>query len=462
MDIFINQNAGVGLSTQIYEEIRSGILEGRLAPGDRLPPSRELAETLGVSRSTVTTAYGHLAAEGFLEGRRGGGTVVSELSVLVAADAPARPVLSPTRRDRAEDAVFDLRPGTPDPRLFPTTEWKRYTRWAVDRHLAIYGDPAGLPDLRLVLARWIGRSRGIAAGFRQLVVTSGAQQAFYLLTATSITPGDVVAMEDPGYRRFRRLAEACGANVVPVPVDEEGIVVADIPSEARLVCVTPSHQFPTGVTMSLPRRLALLELAAQHGMVVVEDDYDSEFRYTDRPLEPLYRLDRTRTVAYVASFSKTLSPALRLGYMVVPPGLLSRVLELRQHMDWSPAHIEQEALRAYIADGALDRHLRRTRRIYERRHALLTAFLRRTAAAGLMYPMASNAGLHVCGRLDEQVDESQLCLALASRGVAAEGLAGYTTGSVKIAGLVLGFGRVDTVQIPEALDIVGSELGLDK
>jgi GntR family transcriptional regulator/MocR family aminotransferase len=458
MDIFIDPAAATGLSSQIYEGIRSGILEGRLAPGDHLPPSRELAATLGVSRSTVTTAYGHLAAEGFLDGRRGAGTVVSELFALGARGGPPEPIVLPAHPDPDADATFDLRPGVPDSRLFPVAEWKRHSRWAIDRHEARYDDPAGLPDLRLVLARWIARSRGVAAGFRQIVVTSGAQQAFYLLTATGIEPGDVVAMEDPGYDRFRRVAEICGARVVPVPVDRKGIVVGDIPIEAKLVYVTPSHQFPTGVAMSMRRRLALLELARERRMLVVEDDYDSEFRYTDRPLEPLHRLDRSGSVAYVASFSKTLSPALRLGYVVVPPERLAALLELRQHMDWAPPQVDQATLRGFVADGELDRHLRRSRRVYQRRHDILIDFLRYTAARGSMYPMAANAGLHVCARLGDGIDESQLRSALFGRGVAVGELAAYTAGTPALSGLVFGFGRVDATRLAAALEIVGGVL----
>ncbi|MCI0543124.1 MAG: aminotransferase class I/II-fold pyridoxal phosphate-dependent enzyme, partial [Actinobacteria bacterium] len=324
----VDEDSPVGLASQIYEEIRGGTLGGRLSPGDRLPASRELATTLGVSRHTVTTAYGHLAAEGFLDGRRGGGTVVSDMFAFREPDAESAPVLDLPRPKSAQEVVLDLQPGTPDRRLFPTREWKRHARWAVDRHEAGYGDPAGMADLRLVLARWIAKSRGVDASFRQLIVTSGAQQAFYLLIAACTSPGDLVAVEDPGYHRFRSVVEARGARVSPVPVDDEGIVVEAIPFGASVVYVTPSHQFPTGVTMSMSRRLALLELAEDHDMLVIEDDYDTEFRYVDRPLEPLYRLDRTGQVAYVASFSKTLSPALRLGYVVVPPQLLADLVDL--------------------------------------------------------------------------------------------------------------------------------------
>jgi GntR family transcriptional regulator/MocR family aminotransferase len=454
MDVFIDPGATAGLASQIYEAIRSGILEGRLGSGDRLPPSRELAETLGVARSTVTTAYGHLAAEGFLEGRRGGGTVVAELFGADAAGDGFEQFLDLPYPDPEQSVALDLRPGTPDPRLFPVAEWKRYTRWAIDRHDATYGNPAGVTSLRLVLARWIGRSRGVEANFRQLVVTSGAQQAFFLLTATCVDPGDIVAVEDPGYDRFRRLAEGRMARIAPIPVDSDGIVVAEIPTDAKLVYVTPSHQFPTGVTMSMSRRLELLELARDCGMVIVEDDYDSEFRYTDRPLEPLYRLDRWGLVAYVGSFSKTLSPALRLGYVVVPPDLLPALLELRQQVDWAPSQVAQEALKGYLADGEFDRHLRKTRRNYQQRHSVVVDFLHRVEARGLLRPVASHAGLHVAAHLGDGTDESDVRVALADRGVAVGGLSGYYAGPATTHGLVLGFGRADTRQLTKALTVI--------
>lgn len=454
MDIFIDPKSDVGLSNQIYVEIRSGILEGRFGPGDRLPPTRQLATRLGVSRQTVTTAYGNLTAEGFLEGRRGGGTVVSELFAHQTVEPRAEAILDLPRQTRVPDVTFDLRPGTPDPRLFPTAEWKRHTRWAVDRHEATYGDPAGSADLRLVLARWIAKSRGVDASFRQLIVTSGAQQAFFLLLGVCVAPGDKVAMEDPGYHRFRTLATARGARIVPVPVDDEGIVVQAIPADVKVVYVTPSHQFPTGVTMSMSRRLQLLQLARDEGIVIIEDDYDSEFRYVDRPLEPLYRLDRSGLVSYVGSFSKTLSPALRLGFTVVPAHLYGDVLDLRQQVDWSPSQVDQLTLRGYIADGELERHLRRTRLVYQDRHDIVTGYLNGSPARRFLDASTSNAGLHVSCRLRPGLDESSLRRRLADRGVAVDGLSSYSTGSTPVSGLVLGFGRVDAKELSRALNVL--------
>lgn len=455
VDIFLTPDAEIGLARQIYEQIRSGIIDGPLRTGDRLPSTRELAATLQVSRHTVTTAYGRLSAEGYLDGHRGGGTVVAATVGVRTTDA--EPALVPTWVDRGDrrSITYDLRVGTPDPGLFPSTEWKRYARSAVDEHVVGYGDPAGSTDLRQVLARWIGRSRGVEANFRQLIVTRGAQQALYLIARLCAGSGAVVAVEDPGYLPFRRILEAIGATIAPVPVDDEGIVVDEIPGTARLVYVTPSHQFPTGVTMSMRRRKALLELAIQRDMVILEDDYDSEYRYVDRPLEPLFRLDRNGRVVYVASFSKTLSPALRLGFAVVPPWKWAEVVRLRQLIDWAPSGIDQLTLRGFVADGHLDRHLRRARRVYSVRHHRMADLLDGAAARGIVEPSVSHAGLHVAARLVDGLNESKIVEQLAGRGVAIEGYEPYSiAASDRSAGLVFGFGNIDADRLETAASII--------
>jgi GntR family transcriptional regulator/MocR family aminotransferase len=349
--------------------------------------------------------------------------------------------------------VYDLRAGVPDPRLFPRAEWKRYLRRAVDRHDGAYGHPAGLIELRVALARWTARSRGVGATHEQVVVTCGAQQALYLLARSCVRNGDVVAIEDPGYLPFRRVVETIGADVVPVPVDDEGLVVDAIPSAARMVHVTPSHQFPTGITMSLRRRVALLSLARRHGMVIVEDDYDSEYRHVDRPLEPLFRLGRNGSVVYVASFSKILSPALRLGFAVVPPALLPGMLDLRRLIDWAPATVDQSALLGFVADGWLDRHLRRSRRVYRARHRLVSGWLERLAERGIVEAPPSNAGLHVAARLRGGRDEAEIVARLAERGVAVEGF-GSSVVHASTSGILLGFGLIDEGGLGDAMRVV--------
>jgi GntR family transcriptional regulator / MocR family aminotransferase len=382
MDLYLGtKDRQRGLARAIYEQVREAIAEGRVKAGEQLPPSRELARQLGVSRFTVTTAYGFLVAEGFLAGASGAGTVVA-LPASPASPrrgpAPRRPGLAPLPAPlpAAARPRLDLSLGCPDPDLFPSTEWRGQVRRALrDAHTAQYGDPAGDPKLRAAIATWIHRSRGVRASPHRVVVSAGAQQAFDLVLGALIKPGDVVAVEDPGYLPFRTLAQARGARVIPVPVDGEGLVVASLPARARLVYVTPSHQFPLGPVLSLARRRHLLEWARAAGAHVIEDDYDTEFRFSDRPLEPLARLDTDGRVIYVGSFSKTLSPSLRLGFLVVPDELVASLAGLRQVIDWCSPVFLQRALAGFLADGTMDRHLRRARRVYRARHQLVVDWL---------------------------------------------------------------------------------------
>ncbi len=379
------------MTRSLFEQLRDAVVSGRLVEGDRLPPSRQVAAQLGVSRHTVTTVYGQLAAEGFIEGRAGGGSYVSRTTVTKAgrrrrALVPTPRMVSPQLWDRhphdARPIRFDLRPGTPDLALFPLVAWRHCLTTAYQTVPEGYGDPAGLPSLRRAIAHWIGKSRAVDATADQVIVTSGAQQAIDLVMRLLVRPGEVVALEDPGYPPVRRLCTALGATIEPVPVDAEGIVVGQIPSRARVVYTTPSHQSPTGATMSMSRRRELLALAERQDLAVIEDDYDSEYRHVDRPLEPLYRLDRSGRVIYVGTFSKTLSPSLRLGFVVLPESLVDAAVNLRELMDWQPPAGLQVALLRLIADGLLDRHLRRTRKVYSERHHLVARFVQDAATDG--------------------------------------------------------------------------------
>lgn len=440
----------MGLAEQLYEEVRAGIVEGRLGPGDRIPSSRDLADTLGVSRHTVTTALGRLTGEGFLEGKRGGGTVVSNLFTPDARPARPGPVLHPVRKAPLPQR-YDMRASLPDSRLFPTAEWKRYARISIDLHTGWYADPAGVPDLRLALARWVGRSRGVDAGFREVVVTSGAQQAFHVTVQAFLQPGDRVAMEDPGYTWFREAATAAGAEVVAVPVDREGIVVADVPVDVAAVYVTPSHQFPTGAVMSMARRLDLLALAREQDMLIVEDDYDSEYRYVDRPLEPLYRLDNGESVIYVATMSKVLSPAIRLGYVVVPPNRVETFVDTRQRTDLGPTELQQQILRHFIADGHLSSHIRKTHRIYRKRRNRVLGFLQEASEEGLLVEARANAGLHASASLPTDIDESVLLEDLTAQGFAIYGYDDFRHQPTGRGGILFGFGAIDENGLDEAL-----------
>lgn len=468
IDLYLDPAADRRTSAELFGQIRHAITVGRLAPGDRLPPSRQLAAELGVSRSTVTTVYGRLAAEGFVEGRAGAGTTVASAgptgpasrssgkrSALVPrwappADAAATGVAVPAR--------IDLRTGRPDPGRFPLADWRRVVTGVLRHPPPGYGPPAGLPELREAIARWIGRWRGVEADPAQVVVTAGAQHAFDLCAQVLLAPGDVVALEDPGYPPARALFERHRARIAPVPVDGEGIVVDAVPARARLVLVTPSHQSPTAVVMSANRRRALLERAAAGDMAIVEDDYDTEYRYVDRPLEPLHRLDTEGRVIYVGTFSKSLSPSLRLGFAVLPEPLVGAVERARALSDHGPAHLLQAALARFLSEGLYDTHLRRAGRDYRKRHRVVTDALDGLARAGLVSAPVGSAGLHVAVGLPAGTDEEAVVAALAARGVAVNGTAGCWHRPSPPPGLSVGFGLAGPDALVEAVGLLGGIL----
>ena len=459
LELFVDPSARRSITRSIYRQLRDAIASGRVAPGDRLPPTRELAAQLGVSRHTVTTVYDQLVGEGYLRGRAGGGTFVNPASprgVPACVPSTATAAIEPTMaRLPPITPRFDLRPGAPDHRLFPTVEWRRCILAALQRPPGGYGDAAGLPALREAIAHWIGRSRGLDASAGQIVVTSGAQQAIDLILRLLVRPGDIVAVEEPGYEPVMQLCAVIGADIRPVPVDSEGLEVDRIPPRTRLVYTTPAHQFPTGAVMSLPRRLALLDHAARHDIIVIEDDYDSEYRHVARPLEPLQRLDRNERVIYVDTFSKTLSPALRLGFAVLPRTVTQPFIELRQLSDWQPAEPVQTAMARFIADGHLSRHLRRTRKIYSERHRVVSQFLSHAAEQRWIEGFTPTcAGLHITATLHRGTDEDAVRKLAEEAGVAVGSFAECWLTEDPPPGLVIGFGSIANDQLPDALELL--------
>jgi len=364
---------------------------------------------------------------------------------------------SPYFRPPPYGCRFDLRPGLPDPSLFPAAIWRRRVTAAVAAEHREYGDPAGRIRLRRAIAGWVARSRSVAAGEDTVVVTCGAQHAIDLVARILLEPGDGVAVEDPGYVPVRRLFGALGANVVGVPVDDQGLVVDLLPPSARIVYVTPSHQYPLGMTMSMPRRRALLRWAERHDAAVIEDDYDTEFRYVDRPLEPLAALDANGRVVYVGSFSKTFSPSVRLGFTVVPKPLAGPIAALRQLIDWHPPIAMQTALAGFIDDGLLDKHIRRNRRVYAERHHILTEALSGSLAEHLT-ARAPNAGLHIAAMLRRGLGENEVLRAAAGHGIVTSGLSDCFHTAQAQSGLLIGFGAVSTTGLPTALRMLAGIL----
>lgn len=461
MDVFLSPDDPRSMVAQIYEQLREAIAGGRLRAGSRLTPTRVLAGELGVSRATVAEAYGRLVAEGYARGRRGAGTLVEETpatSVDVAPDAtPLRPTPEAAAARRYGEgfragARYDLTAGRVDASLFPMATWRRCVRASLadPAPLAAYGDVGGSAALRAALARWVSRSRAIHASPDQIVVTQGATQAIDLLGRALLRGGDIAAVEEPGYPPVATNLETRGIVVVGVPVDGDGIVVDALPAGARLVYVTPSHQYPLGSVLAHKRRLALLAWANAHDAVIVEDDYDSEFRYGQRPLEPLHRLDRSGRVVYVGTFSKTLSPTLRLGFMVVPRPLVPTLLALRQATDFGPPGLLDAAMTTFVADGHLDRHLRRARRAYGERRARLDAELRRQAPRSVEI-LPAHAGLHVTLLAPKAPNDEVMAARAEDRGLFLSSLRRTYRSSEARPGIVLGFGALATVHVPEAV-----------
>jgi len=453
-----------GLQQQIYRSIRRAILDGVVGPGTRLPSSRALAGDLGVSRTTTLLAVQQLQAEGYLTARRGSGTsVADELPDDLVPRGGARPALSVrhpalSRRGTAMAGVREgarrldgppraFRIGTPGVDLFPVSLWSRLVSSRLRSVTAAqldYGDPAGLRVLREAIAAHVQTARGTRCQADQVLVVAGAQQGFELICRLLLDPGDRAWMEEPGYPGARSALRAAGARIVPVRVDREGLDVnqgARRAGDARLVYVTPSHQYPLGVPMSLPRRLALLRWARAARAWVIEDDYDSEFRYGTRPIPCLHGLDADGRVIYVGSFSKTLFPALRLGFVIVPSDLRDRLVAARAAADQHPPTIDQAVMADFLLEGHFARHVRRMRMAYRERLDALRAAAERYCG-GVLRVRAVATGLHALADL-VGVDAARVSLEAAKRGVEAAPVSAYFAGKEPgINGLVLGFAAV--------------------
>jgi GntR family transcriptional regulator/MocR family aminotransferase len=484
--------SGRNVQRRLYEALREAILAGRLLPGTRLPATRALAEELGVARQTVVLVYERLLSEGYAVGRVGAGTFVS--GALLAApgvqeasgagsappggegarmgarlprsrwSARAAAVASPAAPPRR--LAFDFRTGVPDWEAFPHARWRwllsrRWRSAAAAPDLSGYGDPAGYRPLREALAAYLARSRGLRCDADQVLIVSGSQQGLDLLARVCLDVGDTAAVEDPGYPPARAICTAAGASILPVAVDDEGLVVAALRGQAampRLLYVTPSHQYPTGVTLSLRRRLELLEWAAAAGTLVVEDDYDSEFRYSGRPLPALQGLDERGCVAYVGSCSSVLFPPLRIGWIVAPRRLFAPLVAAKWLADRQTATLDQQVLADFIASGDFTRHLRRSRRLYGGRRGALAA------AVATHLPPACRltgdaAGLQTLLVLPDGIAEAAVVAGAAAHEVGLEGTSACFAGSgAPRPGVLLGFAALTESAIDEGIRRLGHVL----
>ncbi|GLP70598.1 GntR family transcriptional regulator [Streptomyces sp. TUS-ST3] len=435
VDLHLNADSAEGRRAGLERALRDAVRGGRLAPGARLPATRRLAEELGVSRGTVKAAYDQLIAEGYLTARQGSGTVVAPL--------PAAETRSPESATRARAPLFDLRPGSPDVGAFPAAAWVRAVRRAVAAAPVSaydYGDPLGRIELRTALSEYLGRARGVVAPPERILVTSGAVQGLALLTR--VLDGGTVAMEDPGLPFHREVVRRAGGRVVPVRVDELGVEVDDLREPAAVV-VTPAHQYPTGVTLHPSRRRALTDWARARGALVVEDDYDGEFRYDRQPVGALQGMAPGQVV-YLGTASKTLGPALRLGWMVLPPHLVAPVADAKLHSDHSTETIGQLALAELIRSHAYDRHVRACRLRYRRRRDRL---VERLGTGRRIQGIA--AGLHA---LVEVEDETAVLARAAAEGLAVGSLREHWHAAGPREGLVVGYGTPREGAYPGALE----------
>ncbi len=475
-EIRLDATLPVPLYKQLYERLRGAILTGQLERGARLPSTRTLASELGVARMTTALAYQQLVLEGYLESRVGQGTMVARSLPVTLLGAeidskreertdsgktspiylasclrPLKDIPWPSRREGQTGGTFSG--GEPGLDLFPYKVWARLisrrARQSV-REFAHYQPPAGYFPLREAIAAQIGVTRGVRCTPEQVIMTAGSQGALDLAVRTLLSPGEAAWLENPGYFGARGALLASGARLVPVPVDEQGLMVEIGQKrcpEARLVSTTPSHQFPTGVTMSLSRRMSLLDWARQAGAWILEDDYDSEYRFSGRPLEALQGLDHDGRVLYIGTFSKVLFPALRLGYLVAPTELIEPLLLMRRSLDMHLPLLEQMALFDFLHEGHYARHLRHMRHHYKKLRDLLQRELQ-AHLGGLLEVHAPEAGMHLVGWLPPGKDDRRAASLAAQRGIQVLPISSYSLEPLSRGGLGFGFAGTDEEVIP--------------
>lgn len=474
------------VASHLFRQLKDAILDHRLPHGSRLPSTRAASRTFSVSRNTAQDVYERLALEGLVYSKPGSGTFVrTTASVAGFAPQPTSLVVPRSgngfwersdvkssigfwqeRSDRvaAPRIVADLRPGLVDQRLFPHPTFRQVMARQL-RKLETTVAPSHSPQgnqgnyrLRQAIAEHIGLTRAVRCQTGEVLVTAGAQQAFDLLARTLITPGQtVVAIEDPGYPPLRAPFAAAGARIAPVRVDAEGIVVEEIPADAAIICVCPSHQFPLGMPLSPRRRSALIEFARRTGAAIVEDDYDGEFRYGGSPLEALRGDASEDHVFYVGSFSKCMLPALRLGFVVAPTWAMPALVAAKNASDWHCSSPIQMAVGEFIRGGHLARHIRRVRRTYLGRRDHLVGLIERRLS-GMMKIVPSFYGMHISAAVDVDIDCEKVSAAMEARGVMIHSLRRYYLGPAERSGFVIGFAAVDPGSLEAAVTVLGEEL----
>jgi GntR family transcriptional regulator / MocR family aminotransferase len=452
----LDRSGGLPVVRQIYGQVRSAVLSGALRAGTKLPSSRAMAARLGVARVSVVAAYEQLLAEGYAEGRHGSGTFVSaDLTSLPVLRRAARPVKPrPTPAPARAFPEFERAATQTDARPFNTGRtlldartmetWRKLTHRAVRSFGANdlgYTDPAGLIELRRSLCDYLRAARGVRCDPEQIIVTAGTQQALDIAIRVLLAPGDEVWVEDPGYPLTHAKLLLAKARPRPVPVDAQGLMVAAgrrAAPKARAAFVTPSHQFPTGVALSMARRLELLAWARASGAFVIEDDYTSEFRYSGPPLASLQGLDADERVIYVGTLNKALFPGLRIGYAVVPQALLPAFVSARYLMDRQPPTLHQAVVAEFMQQGHFAAHIRRMRQVYrEQRDALAATLTRR--AAGRLHVDVPDQGMHLVAYLEDRTSDTEIEAAALRAGIVVRAISRFYRAASPRPGLMLGF-----------------------
>ena len=473
--ISLDRMSVIPMYQQLAEELRRAVLQGRLKPNQKLPPSRVLAKSLEISRATVTQSYEQLLSEGYFEACCGSGTFVcsqlpdeylqpesldrcvsepSELTMLSRFGADLLAV-SQLEIPEPQDEI-SFRFGSPAAEQFPIELWRRLLSRHCNNSSALLDyipDAAGYFPLRTAIADYLGRSRAVQCSPEQVIVVNGSQQALSLIARLTIDSGDWVAVEDPGYLGARHCFKGQGAQLQAVSVDSEGLDVETLSQyrqSFKLLYVTPSHQFPTGVTLSLSRRLALLQWAQQTGTLILEDDYDSEYRYGDRPIPALQGLDQNNTVIYVGTFSKILFPSLRIGYLVVPPAWIPLVSRAKWLCDRQSPLLEQYALTDCIAEGHFERHIRRMRHLYNQRRQVLVNTLKQYFGSRVTI-LGENAGIHLMAKIETALPDEFVIQEAKLLGVGLISAQGYYLTAPKKGEFIFGYAQLDEIQIERGI-----------
>ncbi|MFW6074378.1 MAG: PLP-dependent aminotransferase family protein [Chloroflexota bacterium] len=461
--LLLDRKAEDTLQEQLREQLQAAILDGRLEPGTRLPSTRSLSAQLEVSRNVVLAVYDELYAEGYVEAHHGSGTFVSPHLTTAQSDDSGTSSVPESRRWLSKSLDLETqwrRPpddrnmirfqlGRPSTDPLPAKLWRKLWREMAEQPPPIsYGPPQGYLRLREAIAGYIGRSRGVACSPDSIVVTSGSLQALDLIGRATIDRGDPVGFEDPGYPVARANLRLNGADIVAVPVTGNGFDVEALESLERpplLVYTTPSHQYPTGALMPIASRLALLEWARKHDALIIEDDYDSEFRYDGPPLPALSGLDEHGCTAYIGTFSKMIAPSIRVGYVVAPPPLLDRIIEIKRCTDFQTSWPLQVVMAGFIEEGSLEQHIRRMRRHYGEKRGRLGEIL--NELNGYARLQGHQAGLHAYLDIFKRIDAAEVLRRLSERGVWVESIAPYLVEPRKMNGILLGYGGLSLEEI---------------